>query len=175
MSTSSTTAKYFHSALSVLLDDLSSSHYGENLGTVAGSQCNSNKRTHSSHIPNTSHGSSHQNNTGSSVPKRQRYDDRRNQAPLTEANIDGNRVESNLDQNRFSSSSGLSSYMATASLVNNHGAGANAPTQAWVEQFGTSLNNGDHIAAYSQDIFAGLSCENLLQYDEGFEAEFWNI
>ena len=164
MSGASQTAKHCHSALETLLGDLSSSHYEQNLDDFTTSLSASRKRAF---LPSRD---AHRTEEEVDNPKRQRSD-----------NVTGNQIldsDPSIAENRSNTNARPSNQTLSDNSTTENDAsenyGINSTAPFWMQQSGLNFGSGDQMAAYSHDIFGGLSCENLFQYDGDFEADFWN-
>ncbi|KAH7409646.1 Zn(II)2Cys6 transcription factor [Cadophora sp. MPI-SDFR-AT-0126] len=178
MSGSISTAKHCHSALKTLLDDLSSSHYGENLDNFTTSLSSSKKRTHSVSATRDSNQDPRRSRLENNNSKRQRSSNlREGTAQIRVLGDDCNAAESVPEQDGFDLTHTPLNYAATVLQPGNYatgGSGVDNTAQFWIQQSGVNFNTSGQPAAYAQDIFSRLSCENLLQFDESFQAGFWN-
>lgn len=154
MSGSSKTANHCHSALKTLLDDLSSSQYGEDLNQFTTSLISSKKRHFGSD------GDTVQDEDGSTTSKRQRFENTETESTnLQSQDRNQNPTEDTGGRSSFEPNLNFSSYMDSA-------------PQFWDSPY-ASIHASSDQQAFTNDIFGRLSYENLLQYDEGFGTEFW--
>lgn len=173
---SSKTAKYCYSALKSLVDDLSSSHYGENLDNSTNSR-SSKKRTRSVSATRDSVQNPNRPSTADGASKRQGlgYGGEDSASNQSRHNV-GNPTEGISERDRDYPVSSNLNYAATTLQSDQYdNSGENNVTPFWIQQSGPVPNAGVQPATYEQDIFGQLSCENLFQSDEVLPSGFWNM